>query len=1484
MKPIPRTTYLLPVIAALLASSELEADPTFKLLGDLPGGSTFSEALGVSADGSFVVGVSSSASSGAYDPDVAGSPTEGFIWDAASETMLGIGDLPGGRFSSRALDVSADGRIVVGDSEATSASAADPRRSLAVRWTRGGSPALVALETNQQFLFKEPALSAIAGATGVSDDGEIVVGTVTWLNGTTLEEVTRGFYWWRGLGLTFVDLLPQESTVTDVSPDAKFLVGSGSAGGPPTHAFRFPLDGRIISGPREELGQLGSFPTIPTRMSKGGEKIVGEFEPASGPRGTFLYSTGQETPYARLAQDGNRPVGISGDGRVVVDAAGGMYLDGQGPFDLRKILAEAGLRDLLALPPALFRVHALSTDGRVVVGGALIDGAIQAWRARLSDCDENGLPDELERLVFASGEAAGVIASGSQRFAASRETLGYGDMISQYGKPWKPGTGRVPESDPTQPAEFLRAALRLEVDDCRGPIRTVAAAGRYLTSLGFPSVNEIQAFEMLLGNEALADAIDPTIGLDGISADDLSGEFAFKGLSGVQDLLDEELALLRGRALPGSPADWLNETIYYPEFKGPGDAARRVAVYNRLPPNATLTGGAAYRSNYRVADNYEAAGKFPQGHGDAYGHYLSAFKSGLDLLSFGPRNWPEEFLGAIVEVLAANDPALEVVRHLAEAGAGRARAAAQVTDLLYRRDYRESADDPHAGELFADPDPQRAWSMGEWARRGAMGAYVDWAFTSRAAPTDPAKGVRRDNLPELDELAGAVSLFQERLDTAGGGLDPLGLVQNVVPFGIDASGLDATSGRSHYEQVRDAATRAVGNARKAFEVSNQAGQRLRDTDKALSEFADHLDDTKADLDQKLIEIFGFPSPDDPMDNDLDPTTGNAIESQTRPDLTNFLATDEALAAAGMRPRIAPGQVQIALSELRVAALRVDQAELALSDLGAQIQSQADRISLLADVQLERVKIITKAGDDQMALTDRAAQIADRKKASGLFGSFTSAVLAGIAGDPQGLINLASQLASDVADSLLTYNEGQELNTEFDIERERTRVQTWKEIELQGLDGRLAIDAETRALNALLRKSPQLLIDITAARELASQALGRLRQAVQHGRMVLRERRRLVARTEGDLVEARWQDMSFRIFRNAALKNYRAFFDIAARYVVLTARAFAYEFDARSDGEDVLSGIYRERRLGGAAGLDGGLQGVLNRLDGAVTVNNFNRPLESLGERTFSLRRNLLGIGVEDFPADDLRFRGFLESRIVDRLEDTPEIQELAQVSVERDYGPAIVITFATEIDSRNFFGRGPELPFGNSNFSLTRNAKIRTYAIRLDGVDASLGTDPESGSVFVYLLPTGDSVLREKTNRPRIEDELITPWAVVDQFLPPPPLADIADFSRRAYNPWRSAAQAGGNYLNALKRQRDSEAQIELGQSEAKTRFNNNLAGRSVWNTRWLLVIPGSQWTSSSEVSEIRAKLLQFIYGTTGDPSRHVGITDIRFIIRAYSH
>jgi probable HAF family extracellular repeat protein len=71
-------------------------------LGDLPGSDFSSRATGVSADGSVVVGESDSANG-----------LEAFRWTEGTG-MVGLGYLPGGGFNSRALGVSADGSVVVG--------------------------------------------------------------------------------------------------------------------------------------------------------------------------------------------------------------------------------------------------------------------------------------------------------------------------------------------------------------------------------------------------------------------------------------------------------------------------------------------------------------------------------------------------------------------------------------------------------------------------------------------------------------------------------------------------------------------------------------------------------------------------------------------------------------------------------------------------------------------------------------------------------------------------------------------------------------------------------------------------------------------------------------------------------------------------------------------------------------------------------------------------------------------------------------------------------------------------------------------------------------------------------------------------------------------------------------------------------------------------------------------------------------------------
>jgi probable HAF family extracellular repeat protein/predicted outer membrane repeat protein len=148
-------------------------------LGDLPGGDFWSKAFAVSADGSVVVGISKSASG-----------TEVFRW-TESGGMEALGFLPGGQFNSIATDVSDDGSVVVGQSD-----------EQAFRWTESGG------------------MVGIGGykAESVSADGSVVVGYTS----------TQAFRWTVSGGMQLLGSLPggDWSDAKAVSPDGSIVVGS----------------------------------------------------------------------------------------------------------------------------------------------------------------------------------------------------------------------------------------------------------------------------------------------------------------------------------------------------------------------------------------------------------------------------------------------------------------------------------------------------------------------------------------------------------------------------------------------------------------------------------------------------------------------------------------------------------------------------------------------------------------------------------------------------------------------------------------------------------------------------------------------------------------------------------------------------------------------------------------------------------------------------------------------------------------------------------------------------------------------------------------------------------------------------------------------------------------------------------------------------------------------------------------------------------
>ncbi len=172
----------------------------------LPGGRD-SSATGVSADGSVIVGTSSSASG-----------EQAFRWTAGSG-MVGLGHLPGDT-NSVANGVSADGLVIVGSSSSASG-------SQAFRWTAGSGMI---------------GLGHLSGTTnnsaaGVSVDGSVIVGTSGILDGNGIDDTRKAFRWTAGTGMVGLGYLPGDtvSSATAVSGDGSIVVGNSGY----SEAFRW---------------------------------------------------------------------------------------------------------------------------------------------------------------------------------------------------------------------------------------------------------------------------------------------------------------------------------------------------------------------------------------------------------------------------------------------------------------------------------------------------------------------------------------------------------------------------------------------------------------------------------------------------------------------------------------------------------------------------------------------------------------------------------------------------------------------------------------------------------------------------------------------------------------------------------------------------------------------------------------------------------------------------------------------------------------------------------------------------------------------------------------------------------------------------------------------------------------------------------------------------------------------------------------------
>jgi probable HAF family extracellular repeat protein len=288
--------------------------PTFQGLGFLPGGTPSSGVDAISADGTVVVGGATSASG-----------NEAFRWNSATG-MVGLGDLPGGGSNpngrgSEAQGVSADGSVVVGKG-----SSADSVPVEAFSWTQqngmvglgylssekyseafgtsgDGSVVVGTGESYDAFRWTEqggmqPLATAIVGVTGsgaraVSGDGSVVVGDVSTAAGD------QAMRWTQATGMVGLGYLPNptenQSLALGVSQNGQVIVGFSSSVNTQSgdyEAFRWTQAGGMVG-----LGDLpgGSFNSSATSVSADGSVIVGNSTTATGQQ-AFIWD----------AQDGMR--------------------------------------------------------------------------------------------------------------------------------------------------------------------------------------------------------------------------------------------------------------------------------------------------------------------------------------------------------------------------------------------------------------------------------------------------------------------------------------------------------------------------------------------------------------------------------------------------------------------------------------------------------------------------------------------------------------------------------------------------------------------------------------------------------------------------------------------------------------------------------------------------------------------------------------------------------------------------------------------------------------------------------------------------------------------------------------------------------------------------------------------------------------------------------------------------------------------------
>jgi predicted outer membrane repeat protein len=1132
------------------------------------------------------------------------------------------------------------------------------------------------------------------------------------------------------------------------------------------------------------------------------------------------------------------------------------------------------------------------------------------------------------------------------------------------------------------------------------------------------AANRLAGIYMILGNEAYFDAGDPTIGFsteDGQYGTEAPSIFSFQNQ--MDSLLEEELALLRGRADEGV-RPFYNHLIWNFTL-GDGEVAYKES-YNITDQETDQDGDGVPDPPDGVVDVKDAMILYPQGHGDAWGHYLTALTYYYDLLTNDYFTWEPQTEAILVDQTPVSVDYRDE-RRFAKAAAAKAKTGAEIVNLTYRQYYVE---DPEAQwQGYKDVDAQRAWGVDGWASRAGQGAFFDWVVGNAILPpetidptitedqaattggqtafvlqfihydpdTDPrvlqvfvndvlqdfatydittaplpapqyvettvtfhqglnlndeatfklialVEGIQRvdrTTVLELADIASQYNAVQAQVDQANLGLNPLGIAKHEVPFDIDPQGID--DGQTHFEQIYARAVQAMNNAIAVFNHANQSTMLLRRQQDTLTDFQRNIQNSEADFNNRLIEVCGYPYPDDcgpgktyptgycETGPDLyhymyvDPSEFMGVEApkahtfdvkfktldvdaqgalqQTEQPVTFHIDTDSRFGL--IKPpwwqgrRKAPGEIQLARSDLVQVRGRFEKALLEYGNLLAQIENQVAMIkaqsNLNADeiVTLESGKGLQVSSNKQIKFF-REEQLDFRTEARvyTLVGNALAEALplsAGMSFDVTSTIRSAIRTAFAALSEMSSQRADDSALTELSQQQAKEIFAAQKNIDLVTRRGEFAVEQQLLQLKNLILNEASLRNEIYNLEESMKQSAGRYLSALAKAERLLQDRLRFRKQTAAQIVNYRYKDMTFRIFRNDALQKYRAQFDMAARYVYLAAKAYDYETtlldeDSRA-GERFLTDIVRQRTLGmiqdGQPLTGTGLADPMKRMWQNFQVlkgqMGFNNP--QVETNRFSLRQELFRIRMDQTSNDT--WQQVLSAHRVDDLWDVPEFRRYCRpFGSEGVPEPGIVIPFSTTVTSGLNFFEWP-LGGGDSYYSATNFAtKVRAVGVWFSNYNAvGLAQTPR-----IYLVPAGEDVLRT----PSYDTKEIRTWQVVDQKLPIP--FPIVETELQNNPDWIPTVDTIFDELFQIRRHSDFRAYHDSGYlDESEMQFDSRLVGRSVWNTHWLLIIPGR-----ALLYDLDEGLDTFIYGPEaiggyGERTGN-GISDIKLFFETYAY